>query len=114
MAVHGLGANPKTIWNGSEKDDTTFNWLKDKGGLQTDFPNSRIMKYKYASAYQGAYKIDQRLEKISSKLLDALQDKRDRKGKEVCPIFLSLYDYHYDLLLSFVEMYDPAFGLYWP
>ncbi|KAK3687468.1 ankyrin repeat-containing domain protein [Podospora appendiculata] len=83
VAIPGLGANPVKSWQAEAPN--TFNWITDKkgnaddrevGGLANDFPNSRVMLYNYASAYQGRFKIKQFLGNIAMILLDQLQLKR--------------------------------------
>ncbi|KAK4199784.1 hypothetical protein QBC40DRAFT_254670 [Triangularia verruculosa] len=77
VAIPGLGANPIKSWMGDEKDEKSFNWLKNKDGLQKDFPKGRIMLYHYASAYRGDFKIRQYMSNIADTMLVSLQQKRE-------------------------------------
>ncbi|KAK3349711.1 ankyrin repeat-containing domain protein [Lasiosphaeria hispida] len=78
VAIPGLGANPAKSWMWDEKDEKSFNWLKDKDGLQKDFPKARILLYHYASAYRGAFKIKQYMTNIAKVMLDALYLRREK------------------------------------
>lgn len=77
MAIHGLGASPEKSWVYDQEGEQSFNWLKDKCGLPTDFPDARIMLYAYASAYQGRFKMKQFIRIIAAGLLDRLQERRE-------------------------------------
>ncbi|KAI0904424.1 ankyrin repeat-containing domain protein [Ustulina deusta] len=77
VAIHGLGASPEKSWVYDQEGEQSFNWLKDKCGLPTDFPDARIMLYAYASAYQGRFKMKQFIRIIAAGLLDRLQERRE-------------------------------------
>ncbi|KAI0190756.1 hypothetical protein EV127DRAFT_429970 [Xylaria flabelliformis] len=50
VAIHGLDADPEKSWMYKDEDGQRFNWLKDRFGLPTAFPTTRIMQFAYASA----------------------------------------------------------------
>ncbi|KAJ2895216.1 Ankyrin repeat domain-containing protein 17 [Zalerion maritima] len=82
--VPGLGAHPHESW----MSQTGFNWAEDKDGIIKDFPNSRILLFKYESAWIGALKVKQSLENIASLLLDGLQYKRKPKHLQRPLVFI--------------------------
>lgn len=65
------------------RNGINFNWLKDGGGLQKDFPQARIMLYQYNSQYRGANSVDSSLDTIASELLSALKAVR-KVSQTVC------------------------------
>lgn len=73
VAVPGLGAHPVDSWKGK----MGFNFLTDEDGLQKDFPKSRILLYKYESAWQGPLKVKANISNIASTLLKGLNNHRE-------------------------------------
>ncbi|KAK7935970.1 hypothetical protein PG985_001465 [Apiospora marii] len=50
VAVHGIGAYPRTAW---EHRETKANWLRDSNMLPSELPTARIMTYNYESYWFG-------------------------------------------------------------
>ncbi|GIZ38925.1 hypothetical protein CKM354_000232400 [Cercospora kikuchii] len=101
LAVPGLGANPEESWtwtapakkdvgrakskriladsepsDGDAGSSRKFNWIRDKDGLASLFPKSRIMLYDYASAWKGDRKVRATMKSICMWLLDDLWERR--------------------------------------
>lgn len=72
--VPGLGADPIESWS---SNDSSFNWMKDKTGLQSKYPRARILLFKYESAYLGGFKVRQYIENLADTLLVELKAKRE-------------------------------------
>ena len=56
---------------------TEFNWASDKDGIVKDFPNSRVLLYRYESAWTGTLKVKQNLRNLAVMLLEGLVAKRE-------------------------------------
>lgn len=54
----------------------SFNWLRDREGLAHLFPQSRIMLYDYASAWQGSRKVRATMKSVCVFLLEMLKENR--------------------------------------
>ena len=67
IAVHGIGADPDRTWTTNKG-----NLLKDRHMLPESIPNSRIMRFGYASQWLGKEAINQRLPLVSEQLLHSL------------------------------------------
>lgn len=72
--VPGLGADPIESWS---SNDSSFNWMKDKTGLQSKYPRARLLLFKYESAYLGGFKVRQYIENLADTLLVELKAKRE-------------------------------------
>ncbi|KAI1125379.1 hypothetical protein F5Y10DRAFT_247292 [Nemania abortiva] len=73
VLVPGLGANPEESW---KSESTKFNWTTE--ALVRDFPKSRVLLYKYQSAWTGALKVKQFMPSIAMALLIGLQSEREK------------------------------------
>ncbi|KAF2768853.1 hypothetical protein EJ03DRAFT_112885 [Teratosphaeria nubilosa] len=102
VAIPRLGANPEESWTWTsskggpgrsiaaywqtpENTETPqqdsqakkeFNWIRDKDGLASLYPKSRVMLYDYASAWQGSRKVRATMKSICIWLLDDLSERR--------------------------------------
>ncbi|TLD32706.1 hypothetical protein PspLS_01007 [Pyricularia sp. CBS 133598] len=56
IAVPGLGTHPTACW-GAPDPKESFNWITSPDGLAATFPTARILRYSYASAWRGQFKI---------------------------------------------------------
>ncbi|KAI0459832.1 hypothetical protein F5B21DRAFT_454360 [Xylaria acuta] len=73
VLVPGLGANPEESW---KSEGTKFNWTTE--ALIKDFPKSRVLLYKYQSAWTGALKVKQFMANIAMAMLTSLQSVREK------------------------------------
>ncbi|KAJ8125223.1 hypothetical protein O1611_g8416 [Lasiodiplodia mahajangana] len=73
VLVPGLGAHPEESW---KSESTKFNWTTE--ALVRDFPKSRVLLYKYQSAWTGALKVKQFMANIAMALLISLQSEREK------------------------------------
>ncbi|KAI1738519.1 hypothetical protein F4680DRAFT_425179 [Xylaria scruposa] len=73
VLVPGLGANPEESWR---SESTKFNWTTE--ALVKDFPKSRVLLYKYQSAWTGALKVKQFMANIAMAMLTSLQSMRKK------------------------------------
>ncbi|KAI1175489.1 hypothetical protein F4777DRAFT_550113 [Nemania sp. FL0916] len=73
VLVPGLGAHPEESW---KSESTKFNWTTE--ALVKDFPKSRVLLYKYQSAWTGALKVKQFMANIAMALLTSLQSEREK------------------------------------
>ncbi|TGJ86147.1 hypothetical protein E0Z10_g2618 [Xylaria hypoxylon] len=73
VLVPGLGAHPEESWR---SESTKFNWTTE--ALVRDFPKSRILLYKYQSAWSGALKVKQFMANIAMAMLISLQSERKK------------------------------------
>ncbi|KAI0120115.1 ankyrin repeat-containing domain protein [Nemania sp. FL0031] len=73
VLVPGLGAHPEESW---KSESTKFNWTTE--ALVRDFPKSRVLLYKYQSAWTGALKVRQFMANIAMALLISLQSEREK------------------------------------
>ncbi|KAI1326816.1 hypothetical protein F5Y16DRAFT_218338 [Xylariaceae sp. FL0255] len=73
VLVPGLGANPEDSW---KSESTQFNWTTE--ALTRDFPKSRLLLYKYQSAWTGSLKVRQFMANIAMALLTGLQSVRKK------------------------------------
>lgn len=63
-----------------------FNWIRDKDGLASLFPKSRIMLYNYASAWTGSLKVRATMRSICTVLLEDLNQKRQAGMEATRPL----------------------------
>ncbi|KAF4463661.1 Ankyrin repeat domain-containing 17 [Fusarium albosuccineum] len=75
--VPGLGAHPEKSW-ASKK--TGFNWVFGNDGVIRDFPNARILLYRYQSAWMGDLKVKQYIGDLAWNLLWGLHARREESG----------------------------------
>ncbi|KAI9696893.1 MAG: hypothetical protein M1820_007968 [Bogoriella megaspora] len=92
--VPGFGADPVNCWRGepskpsisalASNDEQTraFNWVTDPKGVQLTFGRARILRYSYASAWTGAYMMNQVMDNIALGLLSALDGKRQSDAEK--------------------------------
>ncbi|KAI0398353.1 hypothetical protein F5Y17DRAFT_412009 [Xylariaceae sp. FL0594] len=73
VLVPGLGANPEESW---KSETTKFNWTTE--ALVKDFPKSRLLLYKYQSAWTGPLRVKQFMSNIAMTLLVSLQSVRKK------------------------------------
>ncbi|RYC59947.1 hypothetical protein CHU98_g6255 [Xylaria longipes] len=73
VLVPGLGANPEESW---KSESTKFNWTTE--ALVKDFPKSRVLLYKYQSAWTGTLKVKQFMANIAMAMLTSLQSVREK------------------------------------
>ncbi|KAI1817170.1 ankyrin repeat-containing domain protein [Poronia punctata] len=73
VLVPGLGAHPEESW---KSETTKFNWATE--ALVKDFPKSRVLLYRYQSAWTGALKVKQFMGNIAMTLLVCLQSVRKK------------------------------------
>ncbi|KAI1155722.1 hypothetical protein F4825DRAFT_406258 [Nemania diffusa] len=73
VLVPGLGAHPEESW---KSETTKFNWTTE--ALVRDFPKSRVLLYKYQSAWTGSLKVKQFMPNIAMGLLTSLQSEREK------------------------------------
>ncbi|KAK5126855.1 hypothetical protein LTR08_004572 [Meristemomyces frigidus] len=81
IAVPGFAVGPKKSWTW-DKDGTTFNWLRDKDGLQKDFPQAPVVLSQYNSQYGGSNKVDSPLDTIASEVFRSAEGKTQGKPDE--------------------------------
>ncbi|KAI9655984.1 MAG: hypothetical protein M1821_005045 [Bathelium mastoideum] len=86
--VPGLGADPLRCWSGEPSKSSTsalprrheqtraFNWVTDAKGVRLTFDRARILRYSYASAWNGSLMMNQTMENIAQGLLAALDGER--------------------------------------
>ncbi|KAK7423679.1 hypothetical protein QQX98_000869 [Neonectria punicea] len=77
VAVHGIGASPKTTWTHKK---TNVNWLSNHAMLPAALPNARIMAFGYNSVWFGDDAVKQSVESVANKLLEELS-----KNRTNCP-----------------------------
>ncbi|KAK1691272.1 hypothetical protein BDP55DRAFT_646529 [Colletotrichum godetiae] len=63
-----------------------FNWVTSKLGLSATFKRARILRYAFASAWQGTYQIENFFDSIVRGLLLSLQANRTEPGEKGRPI----------------------------
>ncbi|KAI0541034.1 hypothetical protein GGR58DRAFT_458865 [Xylaria digitata] len=73
VLVPGLGAHPEESW---KSESTKFNWTTE--ALVRDFPKSRLLLYKYQSAWTGSLKVKQFMANIAMAMLTSLQSERKK------------------------------------
>ncbi|KAI1284504.1 hypothetical protein F5Y07DRAFT_346775 [Xylaria sp. FL0933] len=73
VLVPGLGAHPEESW---KSESTKFNWTTE--ALIRDFPKSRVLLYKYQSAWTGSLKVKQFMANIAMAMLISLQSERKK------------------------------------
>ncbi|KAI0201255.1 ankyrin repeat-containing domain protein [Astrocystis sublimbata] len=71
VLVPGLGAHPEESW---KSESTQFNWTTE--ALVKDFPKSRVLLYKYQSAWRGSLKVKQFMANVAMAMLTGLQSVR--------------------------------------
>ncbi|KXH30823.1 hypothetical protein CSIM01_01417 [Colletotrichum simmondsii] len=98
VVVPGFGANPLKCWawdsekgDGSydvqsQQKDEKFNWITSPDGLSDKFPGARILRYGFASAWQGTCQIDNYFDSIVQGLLILLRKHRKEYNEKGRPI----------------------------
>ncbi|KAK1476250.1 hypothetical protein CABS01_15472, partial [Colletotrichum abscissum] len=98
VVVPGFGANPLKCWawdsekgDGSydvrsQQKDEKFNWITSPDGLSEKFPGARILRYGFASAWQGTCQIENYFDSIVQGLLILLRKHRKEYNEKGRPI----------------------------